>query len=68
MPTKTLAAVDMPTAPPTPSVFSSSSDMPRTSRGRTRQWKSKADNALITSTIGKAWKASTKLAPAAVSA
>jgi hypothetical protein len=37
MPTNTFAAVESPTAPPTPSVFSRSRDIAFTSHGRTRQ-------------------------------
>ena len=37
MPKKILAAVDNPTAPPTPSVRSNSHAMPRTTGGSTRQ-------------------------------
>ncbi len=63
MPTKTFAAADTPTAPPTPRVRSSSHENPRTTIGSTRQWNSSADRALTTSTSGSARKARTKLVP-----
>ncbi len=62
MPTNTFAAVDSPTAPPTPISFSSRNDRPRTIAGSTRQWKRSAESALITSTIGSARNARTNVA------
>ncbi len=59
MPRKILAAVDSPTAPPTPSVRSSAHEKPRTIGCRMRQWNSSVVSTLITSTMGSAWKAST---------
>ncbi len=63
MPTKTLAAVDRPTAPPTPIARRSAQEMPRTIAGRTPQWNSNVVSALITSTMGSACSASTNDAP-----
>ena len=63
MPRKMLAAADSPTAPPTPSVRSSSQEKPRTIGGRIRQWNNSVVSTLITSTIGKACSASTNSAP-----
>ena len=63
MPTKMLAAVDRPTAPPTFMVRSRNQDRPRTSAGSTPQWNSRLLSAEITSTSGSAWKASTKPPP-----
>ena len=64
-PTKTLAAALTPTAPPTFSVRPNTQAKPFTIIGRMRQWNRTADSALITSTMGNAWKASMKVdAPA----
>ena len=54
MPTKTFAAAPSPSAPPVPMVRRNSQAKPRTTGGSTRQWKSRAETALITRISGSA--------------
>ncbi len=68
MPTKTLAAADTPTAPPSPIVRCSAHANARTISGITPQWNSTADSAAMISTSGSARNASTKLAAGFVTA
>ncbi len=68
MPTNTFAAAATPTVPPIPSVPRSTRAKARTTAGRMPTWNSSADNAAVTSTIGSARKASTKLAAGSVCA
>ena len=63
MPRKMLAAVESPTAPPTPMRRSSTKAKPRTIGGRMPQWNISVVSTLITSTTGSAWIAKMKSAP-----
>ena len=63
MPTKMLAALARPSAPPMRKPRSSTTPIAFTIQGRMRQWVSSAVSALVTITMGRAWKAKTKAAP-----